>query len=258
MPCVFCGSSPVTNEHVFPRWLNRYLPSDRRQQLEQARYGEDGFDFERPSIGLDFRVRKVCTACNSGWMARLEDESIPILDPLIRGLELQIVTRRQQRAIAVWATKTAMMCDLTQAQPLLRVDQRRRMRTHRAIPGSTRVWLGACRELNPIVINQTVRIDMTNLDSPSTPFPDGFYAPIKIGHLCLYVYFAQTDVVVRHLPIYHLGLARIWPRRGGDIAWPPPGMPTDGREFEVFADAFQRELLVYSRDLAAQHGLGES
>lgn len=258
MPCVFCGGLRVTNEHVFPRWLNRYLPADRRQQLEQARYGEEGFDRQRLSVGLDFRVRKVCAECNGGWMSRLEGDSIATLDPLISGLELQIVSRAEQRALALWAVKTAMMCDLTQAEPLLNPDQRRRLRTHRAIPGSTRVWLGACRELYPIVINHTVRIDMTNLDSPSTPFPDGFYAPMKIGHLCLYVYFAQTDVVVRHLPIYHLGLARIWPRRHGVVAWPPPGMPTDGREFEVFADAFQRELLVYSRDHAARHGVNES
>ena len=65
MPCVFCGRGPVTNEHVFPRWLNRYLPADRRQQ-QQARYGEEGFDIQRPAIGLDFRVRKVCADCNGG------------------------------------------------------------------------------------------------------------------------------------------------------------------------------------------------
>ena len=83
-----------------------------------------------------------------------------VLDPLISGLESQIVTRRQQRAIAVWATKTAMMCDLTQATPLLRADQLRRMRTHRAIPGSARVYMGACLSLNPLVTSP-IRFEWT-------------------------------------------------------------------------------------------------
>jgi hypothetical protein len=117
MPCVFCGRSPVTNEHIFPRWLNRYLGADRRQQLEleQARYGEGGFDRVYPSLGINFRIRKVCAQCNNGWIANLEAESIDVLDPLIGGLDLQLVSLRQQRQIALWATKTAMVMDHTQA-----------------------------------------------------------------------------------------------------------------------------------------------
>ena len=72
------------------------------------------------------------------------------------GLERQIVTRRQQRAIALWATKTAMMCDLTQATPILRADQLRRMLTHRAIPHSARIYAGAWLSLNPLVTHHTV------------------------------------------------------------------------------------------------------
>ncbi|MFD9467199.1 hypothetical protein [Streptomyces sp. NPDC060027] len=65
MSCVFCGGSPVTKEHVFPQWLNQYLPPGR-QQTEQARYGAGAFDVTRQSMGLDFTVKKVCAPCNKG------------------------------------------------------------------------------------------------------------------------------------------------------------------------------------------------
>lgn len=258
MPCVFCGRSPTTNEHVFPRWLNRYLQQGRRQQLEQARYGEDGFDVQYPARGLNFRVNRVCAPCNNGWMAQLEEQSIDVLHPLISTLDLQVIDRRTQRQVALWATKTAMVLDQTQAIPLVRPGQLARMRTHRAIPGGTRIWVGACAELDPLVTSHTVRIELENLDQPAAPWPVGDYAPMKLGHLCLYVYFPGAEVVVQHPGRYHLAVARIWPRRRGIIVWPHPARAQDGPAFEEIADRFWRELRLYSPDYATQNGLRES
>jgi hypothetical protein len=145
MACVLCGARRTTNEHVFPRWLERFLPDDRRQRLELTRYGEDGYDKALDKVGLDIRVNKVCAACNNGWMSRVEEDSIDVLSPLIAGLDDVVrLSLAEQRQIALWATKTAMMVDQTQAVPLLTYAQRSRLRTHRAIPGGTRIWIGAC------------------------------------------------------------------------------------------------------------------
>ncbi len=76
-----------------------------------------------------------------------------------------------------------------QAAPLLSFAQRSRLRTHRAIPGGTRVWIGACDTMNAIVTAQTVRSELEQLDDPDAPRIIGFYTPMKIGHLCLYVFF---------------------------------------------------------------------
>lgn len=252
MPCVFCGGSPTTNEHVFPRWLERFLPPDRRQVLELSRYGENGYERALDSVGLGFRVNRVCAPCNGGWMSRLEEESIPVLSPLIEGLnDVELLSLRDQRQIALWATKTAMMTDLTQADPILRPDQRFRLRTHRAIPGGTRIWMGACDALSPIVTSHTVRVLIPQVWPPAT----GFFSPMKIGRLCLYVYFPQTQVVVRHAGIYRTATARIWPRRASDLPVPAPARPRTGEEFEQFADAFWREMQVIPPDDAAELGL---
>jgi len=66
MPCAFCGASPTTREHIFPRWFERYLPPDRRQRREVARYGEGGFDIQHPVIGLDALTASVLRATTGG------------------------------------------------------------------------------------------------------------------------------------------------------------------------------------------------
>src|SRR5262249_11340205 len=149
--------------------------------LKQSRYGPNAYDTMWSSIGLDFQVRKVCGPCNNGWTSRLEAQSISALDSLINTLQLQILSLAEQRQIALWATKTAMMLDNTQSAPIISPVQLARMRTHRAIPAGTRVWLSACAELHPLVTSHTVRIDTVNMDEPGEQLPTGFYAPMKIG-----------------------------------------------------------------------------
>jgi hypothetical protein len=151
-----------------------------------------------------------------------------------------------------------MMADQTQQKPILPSHQLRRMRTHRAIPGGTRVWLGSCPELNPTVTSHTVRIDLTGVSTPDTPQPVGFFCPMKIGHLCIYVYFPAVDVVIQHAREFHLSVARIWPRRSSDLPFPPPVQPRNGEAFEAFADAFRESLYLYTPEQAAEHGIQES
>jgi hypothetical protein len=256
MPCIFCGNARVTSEHVFPRWLSRFLLSDELQQLEQARHGAGGFDSQLTSVGPDVTVRRVCAACKKGWMAQLEADSIPVLERLIGGLELQPVSPSDQRQIALWATKTAMMIDQAQDGPLIPGQQLSRLRTHRAIPGGTRMWMGACKTLAPIVTSHTIKIELETIDDATAPRPQGFYAPMKLGHLCLYVYFPASDVVVVPPSLYRPSLARIWPRRG-EIAWPPPARPSDGTAFEDFADRFWRDWVILTPESARQQGAKE-
>jgi hypothetical protein len=190
-------------------------------------------------------------------MAQLETDSIPVLDRLISSLELQLLSQRAQRQIALWATKTAMMTDQTQAAPLLPPQQLARLRTHGAIPGGTRIWIGACEALYPIVTSYTIKIELEAIDDPDAPRPQGFYAPMKVGHLCLYVYFPANEVVVRPpANPYMLTVARIWPRRG-EIAWPPPARPADGVAFEVFARRFWRDWVILTPESAREQGVRE-
>jgi hypothetical protein len=259
VPCVFCGGSPTTNEHVFPRRLERFLPEGRRQTIELTRYGTGGYDRSLDAVGLAIRVNRVCATCNNGWMARLEERSIPVLTPLIEGFDgVELLSPRDQRQLALWAVKTAMVTDLTQAQPLLRPDQRRRLRTHGAIPGNARVWIGACDELYPIATAITIRSELQHNLIPGASRIVGFFTPLKIGRLCLYVLFPQTEVVIRQRGRFLLSTARIWPRRYGDLPVPPPLRPATGQAWEIFARAFYDGMLVTDSTDARQRGIRDT
>jgi hypothetical protein len=198
----------------------------------------------------------VCAICNNGWMSRLEAESIDALASVVCEQELELISLRRQRQIALWATKTAMMVDLTQSEPVLTSAQLRRMRTNHAIPGGTRVWMGSCGQMDPLVTTHTVRIEIETVGQ-SAHRPTGLYCPMKIGHLCLYVYFPAVDAVIRHPAAHYLRIARIWPRRGSSLPFPPPVRPADGPSFEYFADRLWRDLALFTPAEADIHGISE-
>lgn len=244
MPCAFCGENArLTNEHVFPAWLNAYLPGDRPYWvLEQDRFvGKRPFEVRRPSQGLDFKVRVVCGRCNHGWMSALEEEAKPILERLLTTTQLQPLLKNEQALIVRWATKTAMMLDFTQEEPLVPQRDRTLFYRRRTIPRRAWVWLGGCRELLPLTMSHTMRAEMEPIDGGERAI--GFYAPVKVGHLIIYWVLPGAPVKIALRREWHLATWRIWPRPTG-ILFPPPALLADGEAFDGYVDRFWFDLLI--------------
>src|SRR5579863_10352130 len=109
--CVFCGASPVTKEHLWPRWARRFATDptfDRYAvRVDHAQRGSTTDAWGGPPFAM--RAGLACAPCNSGWMSTLEADVSAILDP--RGLAARAMTAAEQAALAVWATKTAIVFD---------------------------------------------------------------------------------------------------------------------------------------------------
>lgn len=104
--CVFCGGTPLTKEHVLPRWLKVALdPAVRRH-----RYVRLSVDTVRhhEAPPLNEQVKVVCSECNSGWMNQLEENVRRFLPDLIRGNPCDLDAGAQQ-ALAAWSLKTMLM-----------------------------------------------------------------------------------------------------------------------------------------------------
>jgi len=76
----------------------------------------------RNAHGLnEFVTRKVCAACNSGWMSHLEVDFLAAVGPLIEPewprLESEFLSAAVKRSevIARWAVKTAITANLASA-----------------------------------------------------------------------------------------------------------------------------------------------
>jgi len=107
--CVFCGSTPVTSEHIFKRAFRKKLglPAGNRR-LDQQK-GLDQPKTTRPDPLFELKVRHVCARCNNGWMNRL-DLAVEhwVVDPDNKTCEPNDLRR--------WAIKLAILLSLT-AQP---------------------------------------------------------------------------------------------------------------------------------------------
>jgi hypothetical protein len=228
--CVFCSGTPLTREHVLPRWLAQELPG-RGEHLhtrgeESRRYIGDAFDVA---------AKCVCSSCNSGWMSRLESHARPVLRPLLGGRPGALDPFLQLPA-ATWAFKTALMVEKTTLGLSCVPDDFYADFFHQRIPAQAcQIWLGAYdwRQEN-LVARYLSRVDKTHRLADGTPTSiDLFKLTLSIG-CCMFNVLGRRDGAAAELNIEFGSLApklvRIWPLNF-EVSWPPTGMLTH-QEFE--------------------------
>lgn len=119
--CVFCGRTPLSREHVFPRWLTTVLPDQERSRgQDTAMVYLDGSGNSKPLMNhremkeqfTSTTVTRVCRECNHGWMNDLETSVRPSLSQLVRGQAVYL-NRETLLTLATWIAKTCLMADFT-------------------------------------------------------------------------------------------------------------------------------------------------
>ncbi|MEI2698808.1 MAG: hypothetical protein V9E94_10835 [Microthrixaceae bacterium] len=90
--CVFCGGARMSREHAIPQWVGEVLHGAAGESGDWTTWYAFGTlsencerrhpaESNRPTVV----VKRVCRDCNSGWMADVEGEAKPILEPMING-----------------------------------------------------------------------------------------------------------------------------------------------------------------------------
>ncbi|HWD29627.1 MAG TPA: hypothetical protein VG387_20815 [Rhizomicrobium sp.] len=141
----------MSKEHLYANWLGKHIPS---------RVDEHGINFTlvAPKSSSHFtkmrsgdsharKIRRVCAICNKGWMSRLQEATKPYLLPLIEGRRT-ILSRKGQKAIAVWAAMTVMTGEfLDDSEEFVAISQsdRDHLRTEHRVPFGWRIWIGCYR-----------------------------------------------------------------------------------------------------------------
>src|ERR1022692_1424630 len=110
--CAFCGSTkrPRGREHVFADWLNSIGLDAGQVEIHSGRLNRVARRWT--TEGFTATVRAVCDDCNHGWLSQLEAAAKPVLTPLILGQPAEL-SLDDQRLIAVWAFKTALVAMLS-------------------------------------------------------------------------------------------------------------------------------------------------
>jgi len=199
--------------------------------------------------GRAFTARSswVCVPCNTGWMSRLENRTIPILRPMVQGAVAATLTVEDQATLTLWALKTAMCVQLIESggdawQP---IPQEHFQYVYAGgengppLPGC-HAWLG---RYIPSIAHSRHGNQPLEIKVNAKPLPQRFQpyvATFAAGHVAI-----QTLVVDEATAGFALNypggpsraraMIEIWPTKG-EIAW-APDLP--------IPDAAWQELAVF-------------
>jgi hypothetical protein len=224
--CVFCGSRErLTKEDIIPLWTHPFLPGGDPDIRHKREAGGDW------TLGaLRWTVKAPCRRCNNGWMSGVEARAKPLLTDAIQAKPC-VWSRRDQRRVATWAFKTALMGALGAGVNKIPDAHFRFLYGRRHPPGVARIW--AIRQL-PATDNSTFPI--ARILPSWVHFEDGsdtwaYWVVVTVGFVGFAVFssarLSERDAWrVRKPAIDGVQPDRyevqIWPQSATSAHWPPP------------------------------------
>jgi hypothetical protein len=211
--CLGCGadltSESATLEHVLPQWLAKEIERpgiNLEHSLHDERRPEQ--DTVLRSHGLNkFATRKVCAACNNGWMSRLESGAKPlILGLMYQKTSILTLTDEARLVLSRWATKTAFMISRVQSMQF-------------ELPWATFQRLGEYEKEGPqgclVLGSQQPGLPKGFLYTcPSDEFPVGTPVQLRVGFSIHHLHFVVVIPIVEGLRMISAGAAvhvPMWP-----------------------------------------------
>lgn len=217
--CIFCGGTPLTNEHVLPAWIGSALVGGSGKLIHAWTNPETGDTREWRTDLVDFKAKVVCGPCNNGWMNDLETAARPYLIGMIQGRG-RTLHDDGRRLCAYWALKTVMMLECAQpehARSVRSADFAELFEAETVLP-DVRVWIGAT-SFGPGAWSRarTIHYDLAHGRE------EGYSATLAVGHLVFEVMRigtgSWTGMVIK-APL-NRALLPLWPR-DEPVVWPPP------------------------------------
>jgi hypothetical protein len=231
--CVFCGGQPLTGESVIPPSIATTL--------------DGGGPFvAAPTAGpwmgdVWLRVRVACSACRAGWMRSLDTRARPLLSAMIEGETLSL-RAAQQKTLAAWAFKTALL--LTFTRPDLAGSGASQYPSHyftdfkrtRLPPVSTLIIYGDHRG--------TQRAGAWSLQvfEPG-PADDAITSVVTVVIARMFFQVREFASPAWRQSVPDLsdraGLTQVWPARSQAITWPNGGVGFSADDLRRFAETPQ-------------------
>jgi hypothetical protein len=219
---MFCGASGVTKAHVFAKsWTGLFdEPNDTREHEVVHRY-EDPTTGERRVLkrAKTFALvsRKVCGACNSGWLSDLETRVRPLMGRFAANSPMTL-TAAEQADLALWSVTAALIAMSLDpeanefANPAIAHEIFRERRP----PAGIDIWLGANSH------GEMAWFGSHSLNLALDPEQTGAWgATISFGYAVVHMVFhglPNQRMRLRHDA--HRSLCRIWPT-SDSVEWPP-------------------------------------
>jgi hypothetical protein len=239
--CIFCGTSPTTNAHIFrEQWIEQLFPGVAPYRHWHQRDGDKPLDVAWEKRKPDLKVNSVCVDCNSGWMNRLDHDAEDLfLTEAALGLAIKLTRHRDKKILARWCALVGALCDQTQDEPTLTTT------VHRSIydgevPDGTLIWL--LRTVPPPweATGWALAREM-QLKLPTFHNPHAYLVTFGINHFVAQVVVlpkGASEIVTIDRSRNASLLRQLWPPPLTPFFWPPPET-LRWDQIEVLADTFQ-------------------
>lgn len=148
--CLFCDSSDVTQEHLYPKWTVEALRQKhppRRDLIRGLKMSDGEVQREWWNSSPVLTSGLVCAECNSTWMSEIENTVKPILLPLIlyeHPQSKRLLTKKEQTLISIWTILRAVLFDaVPDDNTYFTVEDRRRFKLEGPMVTfpNTHVWM---------------------------------------------------------------------------------------------------------------------
>lgn len=220
----------MSKEHVIADWIQRLMPhAVQYHSTTQIRFERaPGRTLIAPipprnrqgSIG-NRKLRRVCRICNNGWMKNIQDETKPVLQPLLQGV-WEILGPDVALILARWATMTAMNIDaVDDTGGGVPDSERKTFQEKRNPPENWNVWMGRCTGGDAYKVHHIGgKTHRAGLPMPEDQTKDSQITTIKIGQLVFHTLSVapgmwNPDTNFQYGKIF--GIVPIFPVWGGDM-----------------------------------------
>jgi hypothetical protein len=242
--CLFCENYANSKEDTFPLWLLEVI--GKRDDMVKA---ISGLPTKIQKGSAVLRIKAVCKTCNNGWMSKLEQETIPVLKPLLLDLSIPR-SSEEQIVLATWAMKTGMVLDsIYMHTHFYQKDECKNLRENRSIPTGTVIWIGRF-----FGNGKHAGLSDFSLDcAPDTKVANGCVITFIFSRVIFQILSVRprADYKERrlHAP-FRAGrwgelLTQIWPNSEAPITWPPP------LSFTLYSDFSVRSLINRFKPMGA-------
>jgi hypothetical protein len=216
--CIFCDQRANSHEHAIPAWIAKRFDIKLGLTYDAA----ESFGSPPPTQQMtvaNLRRRIFCKECNAHFK-HLEDEAIPILEPMARGDTLSL-SLEEQEIVALWGAKTgiALLATFLDARALIPVDHRLSVR-QQGKPHEHQ-WVGYAPSgvgVKIALADQTLIVE----DADPRRGYRAYTAVLTFEKLALKLFgLFQTPIVGHVLDGDWPSIRRVWPERSGPLEWPP-------------------------------------
>lgn len=233
--CLFCGGTPVSTEHIWPKWFRDALPS---LSIHAGRMSGEKYTSRWRTNRVDHTVKRFCEDCNTTWMSEIVGDSSVLLKTMIQKHRTISLTPADQRVLARFAYLVVLTSEFaTRDENTTPIPTEAYAAFYQTKDPPSDIVIRTAAYMGDHYLANVRRLELTSKEGAP---PYKFYLTTYVMGGAVFQTLGPISKVdflpARKGPNYFL--ARIWPVLTETLPWPPNTMALDDSALSHFCNGF--------------------